>query len=207
MAGSSYATIALPVIIAAVYFIQKYYLRTSRQLRHLDLDSKTPLFIRFKETANGLKHIRSFGWLSNQLERNLALLDASQRAYYHMFCVQRWLNLVLDLMITAVAVFIVSVALYVRSSSSPAAMGLAHLTLIDFGGTLTIAVKRWTEMEIALGSIARSRSFVEDTPQEKDGPGCSAPKDWPRRGKVEFRNVTAGYKLVTRKSAGNFNSR
>ncbi|OAR02511.1 hypothetical protein LLEC1_06553 [Akanthomyces lecanii] len=197
MSGSSYATIALPIIVAAVYFVQKFYLRTSRQLRHLDLESKTPLFIRFKETANGLQHIRAFGWVSSQLEKNLALLDASQRAYYHMLCVQRWLNLVLDLMVTAVAVFIVSVALYVRSSSSPAAMGLAYLTLIDFGGTLTIAVKRWTEMEIALGSIARSRSFVEDTPREEDGPGCSVPKDWPKHGKIEFKNVTAGYKSAT----------
>ncbi|OAA63985.1 ABC transporter, transmembrane domain, type 1 [Cordyceps fumosorosea ARSEF 2679] len=193
MAASSYATIALPIIVAAIYFIQKYYLRTSRQLRYLDLESKTPLFVRFKETANGLHHIRSFGWLSTQLEKNLVLLDASQRAYYHMFCVQRWLNLVLDLLVAVVAVFVVSIALYVKSSSSPAAMGLAYLTLIDFGGTLTIAVKRWTEMEIALGSIARSKSFVQDTPQEKDGPDCSLPKDWPRRGEIEFKNVTAGY--------------
>lgn len=59
-----------------------------------------------------------------------------------MLCGPRWLNLVLDLMVAAVAVFIVSIALHVRSSSSPAAMGLAYLTLIDFGGTLTIAVKR-----------------------------------------------------------------
>ena len=105
----------------------------------------------------------------------------------------------LDLMVAAVAVFIVSIALYVRSSSSPAAMGLAYLTLIDFGGTLTIAVKRWTEMEIALGSIARSRSFVEDTPHEEDGPGCGVPKDWPKHGKIEFKNVTAGYKSANQK--------
>lgn len=102
-------------------------------------------------------------------------------------------------MVAAVAVFIVSIALHVRSSSSPAAMGLAYLTLIDFDGTLTIAVKRWTEMEIVLGSIARSKSFVEDTPHEEDQASCSVPKDWPKHGKIEFKNVTAGYKSAKRR--------
>ncbi|KAM3492907.1 hypothetical protein MY3957_003872 [Beauveria namnaoensis] len=44
LSGASYATIALPFVLGIVYAIQKYYLRTSRQLRHLDLEAKTPLF-------------------------------------------------------------------------------------------------------------------------------------------------------------------
>ncbi|KAJ4147560.1 hypothetical protein LMH87_002072 [Akanthomyces muscarius] len=78
LAGASYATIALPFVLGIIYAIQKYYLRTSRQLRHLDLEAKTPLFVCFKETANGLPHIRTFGWSEPQLQRNLTFVDESQ---------------------------------------------------------------------------------------------------------------------------------
>lgn len=41
--ASPYILIAYPFNIAIVYFIQKFYLRTSRQLRLLDLEAKSPL--------------------------------------------------------------------------------------------------------------------------------------------------------------------
>ncbi|KAM3546871.1 hypothetical protein ARSEF1564_000184 [Beauveria bassiana] len=144
LSGASYATIALPFVLGIVYAIQKYYLRTSRQLRHLDLEAKTPLF--------------SF-----------------------------------DLTITAVTVIIVSVALNVKNSSSPAAIGLAYLIMINFGTTVAGLVQRFTEMEISLGSISRTRAFVENTPREQEPKHLRVPDNWPDKGKVEFRNVTAKY--------------
>lgn len=194
LAGSAYATISLPFILGIVYFVQKYYLRTSRQLRHLELEAKTPLFICFKETASGLPHIRTFGWSEAQLQRNLALVDESQKPYYQMFCAQRWLVLVLDLTITAVVAIIVAVALNVENSSSPASVGLAYVTMINFGGTIAGVVQRFTEMEIALGSISRTRAFVEDTPREKSSDLVKVSDSWPEKGKIQFQGVTAKYK-------------
>lgn len=197
LAGASYATIALPFVLGIIYAVQKYYLRTSRQLRHLDLETKSPLFVCFKETANGLPHIRTFGWSEPQLQRGLALLDESQKPYYQMFCAQRWLVLVLDLTVAGVALVIVGVALHVRNSSSPAAIGLAYLVLINFGATIAKLMQRFTEMEVALGSISRTRAFVEDTPREQQPKRSDVPASWPEKGKVEFRNVTAKYRYVT----------
>ncbi|KGQ08923.1 Multidrug resistance-associated protein 1 [Beauveria bassiana D1-5] len=193
LSGASYATIALPFVLGIVYAIQKYYLRTSRQLRHLDLEAKTPLFVCFKETANGLLHIRTLHWSEAQLQRNLIFVDDSQKPYYQMFCAQRWLVLVLDLTITAVAVIIVSVALNAKNSSSPAAIGLAYLIMINFGTTVAGLIQRFTEMEISLGSISRTRAFVENTPREQEPKHFRVPDNWPDKGKVEFRNVTAKY--------------
>ncbi|EJP69038.1 ABC multidrug transporter, putative [Beauveria bassiana ARSEF 2860] len=190
---ASYATIALPFVLGIVYAIQKYYLRTSRQLRHLDLEAKTPLFVCFKETANGLLHIRTLHWSEAQLQRNLIFVDDSQKPYYQMFCAQRWLVLVLDSTITAVAVIIVGVALNVKNSSSPAAIGLAYLIMINFGTTVAGLIQRFTEMEISLGSISRTRAFVENMPREQEPKHFRVPDNWPDKGKVEFRNVTAKY--------------
>jgi ABC-type multidrug transport system fused ATPase/permease subunit len=41
--SSLYVSIAYPFLLALLWLIQKYYLRTSRQLRLLDLEAKSPL--------------------------------------------------------------------------------------------------------------------------------------------------------------------
>lgn len=193
-AGASYASLAMPFVGGALYFIQMYYLRTSRQLRHLELEAKAPLFVYFKETTNGIEHIRSFGRTSSQLEQGLQLLDASQRAFYQLCCVQRWLLVVLDLTVAATAVVITAIALYVRNSSSAPSIGLSFLVLIEFGDTLSRTVNFWTNMEISLGSISRIKAFVDSTPQEKDTASPAAISEhWPEHGRIDFTNVTSRY--------------
>lgn len=44
--GASYVAIAFPFAFAVLWVLQRYYLRTSRQIRHLDLECKAPLYVR-----------------------------------------------------------------------------------------------------------------------------------------------------------------
>lgn len=43
--GSSYMAATIPVVFALLYFLQKVYLRTSRRLRLLDLEMRSPLYL------------------------------------------------------------------------------------------------------------------------------------------------------------------
>ncbi|KAM3453053.1 hypothetical protein NHJ6243_009225 [Beauveria neobassiana] len=61
-AGTAYFIPAMAFILVALYAIQLFYLRTSRQLRLLELESSERLFTHFTETSKGIQHIRSFGW-------------------------------------------------------------------------------------------------------------------------------------------------
>lgn len=97
--SANYFLAIIPIIILAVWILQKFYLRTSRQIRLLDLEAKSPLYSHFLESLNGLVTIRAFGWTEDFQENNLRLLDASQKPYYLLFCIQQWLALVLDLMV------------------------------------------------------------------------------------------------------------
>jgi hypothetical protein len=38
-----YVAISFPLLLAVFYAVQKYYLRTSRQMRFLDLEEKAPV--------------------------------------------------------------------------------------------------------------------------------------------------------------------
>lgn len=49
-----------PALLAALYILQKFYLQTSRQLRLLELEAKSPLYSHFSETLLGLATVRAF---------------------------------------------------------------------------------------------------------------------------------------------------
>ncbi|EHK99656.1 putative Metal resistance protein YCF1 [Glarea lozoyensis 74030] len=75
----------------------KFYLRTSRQLRLLDLEAKSPLYTQFMESLSGLATIRAFGWRNALEKHNSEMLDQSQKPFYLLFAVQRvaMLNVIL----------------------------------------------------------------------------------------------------------------
>ena len=59
--ASSWASLSFPIILIALFFIQKFYLRTSRQLRFLDLEAKSSLYTQFMEMLSGVATVRAFG--------------------------------------------------------------------------------------------------------------------------------------------------
>ncbi|KAA8575989.1 hypothetical protein EYC84_006152 [Monilinia fructicola] len=60
--SAGYFAATIPVVGLGVWVLQKFYLRTSRQIRLLDLEAKSPLYSHFIETLSGLTTIRAFGW-------------------------------------------------------------------------------------------------------------------------------------------------
>ena len=108
-----------------MYVLQHVYLRTSRQLRLLDLETKSPLYTHFLETLRGLSTIRAFGWERQVREKNNDSLDASQKPYYLLCCVQQWLELVLDLVVAAEAILVVGLAIALRTSTSIGLLGVS----------------------------------------------------------------------------------
>lgn len=80
----------------------------------------------------GLSTIRAFGWQEESQQLNDKFLDTSQRPFYLLWMIQRWLTLVLDLIAMALAVVVVTVAVKMRSSTSPGFTGVALINIISF---------------------------------------------------------------------------
>jgi ABC-type multidrug transport system fused ATPase/permease subunit len=133
--------ITLPFTFLAIYYLQKFYLRTSRQLRILELESRSPIYAHFLETLEGLATIRGFGWQAAMTKENIRRLDMSQVPYYLMFCIQRWLALVLDLMVGGLAVIVVALATLLRYSTSPGLLGVSLNAIL--GKRSNICTKLW----------------------------------------------------------------
>jgi ATP-binding cassette, subfamily C (CFTR/MRP), member 1 len=188
--------IFLPFILFTFYAIGRFYLRTSRQMRLLDIEYKAPLYTQLIETLEGLATIRAFQWQDKFERKNLNLLDDSQRPSYLLYCLQRWLEFTVDMMVTFLALILIIFTTTLREQIGPGYMGVALSNVLAFGVTLKAVVTSWVLLEVSLGAVARVRSFVSETKPEGDAGGVLAePEDssWPNQGAVELRDVTASY--------------
>ncbi|PWY77392.1 ABC transporter-like protein [Aspergillus heteromorphus CBS 117.55] len=200
--GVKYLAAFLPAVIIATYMIQKLYLRTSRQVRFLDLEAKSPLFSQMLETYSGILTIRAHGWEHRFKDENLALLDKSQRPYYALYCIQRWLSFVLSLLVAVVSVILVTFGTQIKNITSGNAMGAALINVLNFAQTLSLLISAYTTLETSLGAVGRIKSFTSDVrPEDEDATASSQiPQHCPRSstGKIEFISVTASYSSISR---------
>ncbi|KAJ3495797.1 hypothetical protein NLG97_g3135 [Lecanicillium saksenae] len=198
-AGVAYTTPIMIAMLIALYCIQFYYLRSSRQLRRIELESSARLFKQFTETSDGMLHVRSFGWDQGFRRELYGALDRSQKPRYLLYCIQRWLTIGMDLAELIASVSLVAIATKLPEKTSSPAVGLALLSVMSFSGSATIYVEYWTTLETALGAIRRVRQFVMDTPQEDKGTlnwAAEKASEWPTAGQIELKAVTATYETA-----------
>jgi ATP-binding cassette subfamily C (CFTR/MRP) protein 1 len=191
--GASYMGITIPFVMIAIFLIQKVYLHTSRQLRLIEIEARSPIYSHFLETLDGVVTIRAFGWEENAKEAHLRLLDVAQSPYYLLSCIQRWLKLVLDLIVTALAVIVVALAVSQRGTISAGLLGVALTNILGFSQSLTRLVTEWTTLETSLGAISRVRSFAADTEQDILSETSVSSADIVTQGEVVFSGVYAKY--------------
>ncbi|UKZ47330.1 hypothetical protein TrVGV298_001548 [Trichoderma virens] len=193
-ASSYYVAISFPFLAALYYFLQRGYLRTSRQLRLLDLEEKAPVYTQFMETLSGISTIRAFGWQKQAILKNHQLVDQSQKPFYLLIMVQRWLVLVLDLTTTALALLIVGFSVKLRGSVSVGLTGVSLVQLISMSETLNMLIQFWTSIETSIGAVARIKQFSEETPDESlPGEDQEVPANWPDKGHVVIQGLEASY--------------
>nr|CAC28822.2 related to multidrug resistance-associated protein [Neurospora crassa] len=208
-----YLAATVPLLAVTLFLVQKYYLRSSRQLRLLDIEAKAPVYKHFLETvtAGGVATIRAFGWDKRFRDRLARMMDEAQKPFYMLACIQQWLALVLDLVVGGMAVVLVGVAVGVapdpekagssKSAVSAGALGVSLVLVMTFNELIVQALQAWTRLETSIGAVARVRDFVRTTPKEEDpaadcdNGGCVGDglAGWPSRGEIKIEKICASY--------------
>ncbi|KAG9497858.1 hypothetical protein J7337_010730 [Fusarium musae] len=191
---SGYFVATLPPLAFFCWLLQRFYLRTSRQIRILELQANSPLFTQFLDTLQGLSSVRSFGWVKQFKEQHFQFLDASQRPYYLLFSIQRWLAVVLDLAVAALATILMVLIVKLRDNFEPKFVAMALLNVTSFSQYLTQLIKNYTQLETSLGAVSRTKEFCTTTDSENlPGEVVTPPESWPSHGHVQIDKLTAAY--------------
>ena len=142
----------------------------------------------------GIEITRSFGWSKAVVQENTQRVDTFQRTAYLLMCLQGWLNLVLDLLGAAVASGIVAIAVFLRGTISGAQVGIALNIMLVANTTLLKLVESWTGLETSLGPINRSNTLEASiTSESLEGLHLEHAENWPSKGDIQFKDVTASY--------------
>ncbi|KAJ6438338.1 ABC multidrug transporter [Purpureocillium lavendulum] len=190
----SYFAISVPFIVAILAVIQRFYVRTSKQLRLLEIEHTAPLYSHFLESIDGLATIRAFGWVRPYVEKGMAALDNAQKPSYLLYCIQRWLTLVLDLIVAALTIVLVALAVALRGKINPSLLGIALVNMMDLGSNLKGIILDWSVLETSLGAVTRIKRFTETAPSEALPEESRVPSaDWPARGDLDIRGVSVQY--------------
>lgn len=151
----------------------------------------------------GITVIRAMRWQTPFQTRLQDLLNQSQKPFYMLFCIRQWLQLVLDCIVMALAVVLVSLVVSLRGQFSAGSIGVALNLILVFSQDLMQFIKSWTVLETSIGAVARIQEFVETTPSEEQHQNeqATVPPHWPERGHLTFDRVTASYGYVNLKIA------
>lgn len=191
---SKYLGIAVPFIGIILYFLQRFYLQTSRQIRLLGIEAKAPLYTSFTESVAGVATIRAFGWQSQYQERNYHLINASQRPEYMLSCVQFCLGFVLEILTAIIATILIAITVTLPNRFTPGSVGVSLVMVVGFSEVLVRLIQSWTKLESSIGAVARVKSFLADTESEETGRTKAAmPPMWPQAGAIEIRDLTASH--------------
>ncbi|CAD6979727.1 unnamed protein product [Tilletia controversa] len=203
--SAPYLLIVIAAVSVLVVLLRKYYLPNSRQLRRLEMSSKSPLYTLFGDSTTGLSVIRAFGRQKTLSNMNVTYMDAAQRPYYALSACRRWLLVWTNAsaMICNTALVLIVVGLRTPRIASVVGVALAQTVNISF--TLTQLVMAWCEAEIA-GIVFERLYEFSTTPSEQFGAATSPTStsaerekalpmavDLPSPGAVEFRDVVLSY--------------
>lgn len=191
--------VALVLPLGAVYlYIQRYYLRTSRELKRLDSISRSPIYAHFQESLGGISTIRAYRQQKRFALENEWRVDANLRAYFPSINANRWLAVRLEfigsfIILAAASFAIISVS--TGAGLSAGMVGLAMAYALQITQSLNWIVRQTVEVETNIVSVERVLEYARlpsEAPEviSKHRPNIS----WPAQGAVSFNNYSARYR-------------
>lgn len=107
------------------YFIQRFYVATSRQLKRLESVSRSPIYSHFGESVTGTATIRAYGVQGRFISESEAKVDFNQVCYYPSIIANRWLAIRLEMVGNMIIFFAALFAVLGRDTMNPGLVGLS----------------------------------------------------------------------------------
>jgi ATP-binding cassette subfamily C (CFTR/MRP) protein 1 len=103
--------------------------------------------------SEGRLTIRAFGWQNHIAAQGSAALDRALRPLFLLFCVQRWLQVVSNLLIAIITIGAILLVTQTDLIKSGAQVGILLNVLIMANGTFFRLVETWTSLEVSRSGV------------------------------------------------------
>lgn len=176
------------------YFVLRFYISTSRQLRRLDSVTRSPIYSHFGETVSGLSVIRAYGHQQRFLQQNERTMDINQKSVYSWIVSNRWLAIRLEFVGSLVVFFSALLAVISRNSLEGGIVGLSVSSALNVTQTLNWLVRVSSELETNIVAVERVHEY---TKVKREAPWVTdkrPPHSWPSKGEIQFVDYKVRYR-------------
>lgn len=191
-----FLALALPLAYFYLYY-QRYYLRTSRELKRLDSVSKSPIFAQFQETLDGIATVRAFDATKRFNYTNRGYIDTNNRAYFPSISANRWLAVRLEFLGSLVifAASGLSVLALPSGRISAGVIGLALSYALQTTQSLNWIVRMTVDVETNIVSVERMMEYSA-LPSEAASivEGHRPQLEWPENGALQMNDYSTRYR-------------
>ncbi|XP_033956822.1 ATP-binding cassette sub-family C member 2 [Pseudochaenichthys georgianus] len=192
--ATPFFTIIIIPLALVYYFVQRFYVASSRQLRRLDSVSCSPIYSHFSETVSGLSVIRAYGHQERFLSHNTKTIDENLKSVYLWIVSNRWLAIRLEFLGNLVVFFSALLAVLSRDTLESGLVGLSISYSLNVTQTLNWLVRMTSELETNIVAVERVSEYTELENEAKWVTDTRPPEKWPEAGRVQFDNYKVRYR-------------
>ncbi|XP_066545949.1 multidrug resistance-associated protein 1 isoform X1 [Amia ocellicauda] len=187
--------VIIPPLGLLYFFVQRFYVASSRQLKRLESVSRSPVYSHFNETLLGTSVIRAFHEQQRFITDSDGKVDYNQKAYYPSIVANRWLAVRLEFVGNCIVLFAALFAVVARETLSPGLVGLSISYALQVTASLNWLVRMSSELETNIVAVERVKEYGDTEKEaswqlEDSGP----PQGWPTAGRIEMRNFCLRYR-------------
>ena len=192
-----YFILALIPLAVFYYFVQKYYVATSRQLKRIECSSKSPIFSHFSESITGASSIRAFGQQQRFIAESEARQSINVKCFYTSQAANRWLGCRIESVGNTI-IFITALLIIVAGDRvSPGLAALALTYAIQCVESLNWMIRMVSDLETNAVALERIKEYSDVTPEAAytvPSVDQSLPGNWPQTGSIQFENYETSYR-------------
>ncbi|XP_033840125.1 ATP-binding cassette sub-family C member 3 isoform X1 [Periophthalmus magnuspinnatus] len=177
------------------WWVQRFYVATSRQLKRLESVSRSPIYSHFSETVTGSSVIRAYGRQSAFVLMSDIKVDENQKSYYPGIVSNRWLGVRIEFIGNCIVLFAALFAVTGKENLSPGLVGLSVSYALQVTMSLNWMVRMTSDLENNIVAVERVKEYSEtqtEAPWEIEDK--KPPPDWPLQGNVQFKDYSVRYR-------------
>ncbi|MXQ99163.1 hypothetical protein E5288_WYG012305 [Bos mutus] len=189
--------IAIPVIPLGIafFFLQRYFSETSRDIKHLECATRSPVFSHLASSLRGVWTIRAYKAEQSFQELFDAHQDLHSEAWFLLLTTSRWLAVYLDVICAIFVTVVAFVSLILADALTLGQVGLVLSLALTLMGMFQWCIRQRTEVENLMISVERVTGYLDlekEAPWEyKDRP----PPPWTNEGRIWFNSVNFRHTL------------
>ncbi|KAI9251679.1 P-loop containing nucleoside triphosphate hydrolase protein [Helicostylum pulchrum] len=186
----------VPGVVIAFMFcaIGSYYLQTSRDLKRLNSVSRSPIYVQFNESVNGVATIRAFGAQYRFINDNHNKIDCNNRPFLWMWATNRWLHCRVDVLGAFVGFCTGFVLVLARDWINPGLAGLSLSYSLTFTHNVLWVVRMYAANEMNMNAIERVHEYLDVEEEPPTHIAETEPAaDWPQHGAMEVKDLVMQY--------------